>query len=33
MKRYLGLFALVYVVQAGLGIVLGFAYALWLLYG
>jgi hypothetical protein len=33
MKRYLGLFALAYVIQAGVGILLGFAYALWLLYG
>ena len=26
------LFAVVYVVQAGIGIALGFAYAVWLLY-
>lgn len=33
MKRYAGLLAVLYVVQAGVGVVLGFAYALWLLYG
>ena len=33
MKRYLGMFAVLYVIQAGIGLALGFAYALWLLYG
>jgi len=31
--KTLRVIAIIYVLQAGIGIALGFAYALWLLYG